>query len=53
MSKEAVGQINTKIGSSEYWLKVNSNTGFGGLMGSKTNYQATLRELGQAGQWGY
>lgn len=47
MSKEAVGQMSSKIGSSEYWSKVNRNTGFGGLMGAKTNYQATLRELGR------
>ena len=47
MSKEAVGQMNTKIGSGEYWSKVNHNTILGGLMGAKTNYQATLRELGQ------
>jgi len=47
MSKEAVGQMNAKIGSSEYWSRVNHNTMLGGLMGAKTNYQATLRELGQ------
>ncbi len=46
MSKEAVGQMNTKIGSSEYWSKVNRNTILGGLMGAKTSYQDTLRELG-------
>lgn len=46
MSKEAVGQMNSKIGSSEYWYRVNHNTMLGGLMGAKTNYQATLRELG-------
>lgn len=46
MSKEAVGQMNTKIGSSEYWSRVNHNTMLGGLMGAKTSYQATLRELG-------
>ncbi len=47
MSKEAVGQMNAKIGSSEYWSKVSRNTILGGLMGAKTNYRATLRELGQ------
>ena len=47
MSKEAVGQMNAKIGSSEYWSRVNHNTMLGGLMGAKTNYQATLRELGR------
>ena len=34
MSKEAVGQMNAKIGSSEYWSRVNHNTMLGGLMGA-------------------
>jgi len=46
MSKEAVGQINTKIGSSEYWSKLNRSTILDRLMDNRTNYQATLRELG-------
>lgn len=47
MSKEAVGQFSTKIGSSEYWSRLNRSTLFGSLMDSKTNYQATLRTLGE------
>jgi len=46
MSKEAIGKMNAKIGSSEYWSRVNHNTMLGGLMGAKTNYQTTLRALG-------
>ena len=47
MSKEAVGQINTKIGSSEYWSKLNRSTILGHLINSRTDYQATLRALGR------
>lgn len=47
MSKEAVGQFNTKIGSSDYWSRLNRSTLLGGLMDSKTNYKATLRTLGE------
>ena len=46
MSKEATGQMGAKIGSSEYWSAVNKNTLFGSLMGSRTDYQATIRQLG-------
>ena len=46
MSKEAVGQMNAKIGSSEYWFRVNRSTLLGNVMGSNTNYQTTLRALG-------
>ena len=46
MSKEATGQMGTIIGSDTYWSRVNHTTMFGGLMGSKTSYQATLRQLG-------
>ena len=49
MSKEAVGQFNTKIGSSDYWSRLNRSTLLGSLMDSKTNYQATLRTLGGKG----
>ena len=47
MSKEAVGQFNTKIGSSDYWSRLNRSTPLGSLMDSKTNYQTTLRTLGE------
>ena len=46
MTKEATGQMGTIIGSDTYWSRVNHTTMFGGLMGSKTSYQATLRQLG-------
>lgn len=46
MSKEAVGQMGAKIGSSEYWYRVNRSTLLGNVMGSNTNYQTTLRALG-------
>ena len=46
MSKEATGQTGAKIGSSEYWSAVNKNTLFGGLMDTRTDYQATIRQLG-------
>ena len=46
MSKEATGQMGAKIGSSEYWSAVNKNTLFGSLMGSQTDYQATIGQLG-------
>ena len=46
MSKEATGQMGTIIGSDMYWSRVNHTTMFGGLMGSKTSYQAALRQLG-------
>ena len=47
MSKEATGQMGAKIGSGEYWSRLNHTTMLGGLMGAKTSYQAALRELGQ------
>lgn len=47
MSKEAVGQFNTKIGSSDYWGSLNNGTLLGRLMGSKTDYYATLHSLGE------
>jgi len=46
MSKEATGQSGAKIGSSEYWSRANHTTMLGGLMGSKTSYQATIGQLG-------
>ena len=46
MSKEAAGQMGAKIGSSEYWYRVNRSTLLGNVMGSNTNYQTTLRALG-------
>jgi len=46
MSKEATGQSGAKIGSSEYWSRINHTTMLGGLMGSKTSYQATIGQLG-------
>ena len=46
MSKEAVGQFNIKIGSSEYWSRLNRSALLGSLMDSNTNYQSTLRALG-------
>lgn len=47
MSKEATGQYGAKLGSSEYWSRVNHATILGGFMGAETSYQAILRELGQ------
>ena len=47
MSKEAVGQFSNKIGSSDYWSRLNHGTLLGRLMDSKTDYQATLRSLGE------
>ena len=47
MSKEATGQYGAKLGSSEYWSRVNHATILSGFMGAETSYQATLRELGQ------
>jgi len=46
MSKEATGQMGAKIGSSEYWSAVNKNTLFGSLMGSQTDYQVAIGQLG-------
>ncbi len=46
MSKEADGQMNTKIGSNEYWSRLNRGTMLASLMDSNTNYQATLHQLG-------
>jgi len=46
VSKEATGQMGAKIGSSEYWSVVNKNTLFGSLMGARTDYQATIGQLG-------
>ena len=46
MSKEATGQMGTIIGSDAYWSKINSNTLFGSLMGSRTDYQAAIGQLG-------
>ena len=46
MSKEATGQMGAIIGSDAYWGKINNNTLFGGLMGSRTDYQAAIGQLG-------
>jgi len=46
MSKEATGQMGAIVGSDAYWSKINSNTLFGSLMGSRTDYQAAIGQLG-------
>lgn len=46
MSKEATGQMGAKIGSREYWSKVNRGAALGSLMEERTNYRATLQQLG-------
>ena len=48
MSKEAIGENGSVLGSGEYWSRVNRETFFGGLMrrASEASYQETLRETG-------
>lgn len=48
MSKEAIGENGSVLGSSAYWNSINSATFFGKLMQrpSETNYHATLSEVG-------
>jgi len=46
MSKEATGQMGVIIGSDSYWAKINNSTLFGSLMGSRTDYQAAIGQLG-------
>lgn len=46
MSKEATGQFGAKIGSREYWSRINRSAMLGSLMGNKTNYRTMLQQLG-------
>ena len=46
MSKEATGQLGTKLGSSSYWAKLNSAAGLHNLMGSELKYYRMLQQTG-------
>ena len=46
MSKEATAQFGTKLGSNEYWSRINRDTIFGGLLNSGTDYRSALEKLG-------
>ena len=46
MSKEATAQLGVKLGSSEYWSRINRDTLFGDLLGSGTDYRSALGKLG-------
>ena len=48
MSKEAIGENGSILGSNEYWSRVNRDTFWGKLMrqSAETNYYETLREIG-------
>ena len=46
MSKEATGQFGVKIGSREYWSRINRDVMLGSLMEDKTDYRAMLQRLG-------
>ena len=46
MSKEATAQLGVKVGSSEYWSRINRDTLFGDLLGSGTDYRSALGKLG-------
>ncbi len=46
MSKEATAQLGVKLGSSEYWSRINRDTILGDLLGSGTDYRSALGKLG-------